>query len=54
MQELCHVSLSYPQGWSTPLSPCLEFLHRTWNLGFMKFVVPCRREPPNFQNCFTF
>lgn len=54
MQELCRVFLSYLQSWGAPLSPCLEFLHRTRNLGFMKFVVSCRREPQNFQNCFTF
>lgn len=54
MQGLCHVFLSYLQSWSAPLSPCLQFLHRTRTLGFMKFVVPCRREPQNFQNCFAF
>lgn len=50
MQGLCHVSLSYLQSWSAPLSPCLEFLHRTRNLGFMKFVVCVEG---NFQNCFA-
>lgn len=54
MQGLCHVFLSYLQSWSAPLSPCLQFLHRTRTLGFVKFVVPCRREPQNFQNCFAF
>lgn len=47
MERLC-------QSWSASLSPCLEFLNRTRNLGFMKCIVPCRREPQNFQNCFAF
>lgn len=54
MEGLCPVSLSYLQSWSAPLSPCLAFLHRTRNLGFMKFVVLCRKEPQNFQYCFPF
>lgn len=36
-----------------PSFPAWSFWTGQGILGFMKFVVSCRREPQNFQNCFA-